>query len=166
MSIEVWVSGVPTPQPRAKASSRGGHVRMYTPSTFISKKNGIEQRVTHPIVAWKNALRDALRPVAPSVPWEGPVRVDLTFIMPRPQALMRKKDPDAPIYCGRKPDRDNLDKVVLDVLTELKFWLDDGQAAAGEISKLYHAKTSGEPGARIRLTPLAEAALGRVAMEI
>jgi Holliday junction resolvase RusA-like endonuclease len=37
----------------------------------------------------------------------------------------------------KKPDRDNLDKAVLDALTRCKFWLDDCQVCAGNISKQY-----------------------------
>jgi len=72
------------------------------------------------------------------------------FLLKRPKRLYRKKDPDGIIPHAAKPDRDNLDKAVLDVLTTLGFWRDDGQISAGRIDKYYHAKGD-KPGARITI---------------
>lgn len=98
---------------------------------------------------WKQLIRLRCQLVKPPRPLPGPFKVDATFYLPRPRCYMRRKDPDGPILCDHKPDRDNLDKAVLDALNPIKikgqtvwrgFWLDDGQVSIGTISKFYHAK--------------------------
>ena len=41
-----------------------------------------------------------------------PVRVDIVAVSQRPQRLCRKKDPPGRIWCGAKPDPDNISKAV------------------------------------------------------
>jgi Holliday junction resolvase RusA-like endonuclease len=49
-------------------------------------------------------------------PLEGPLAVDIEFVMPRPKARFRKADPDGRIRHAKKPDADNLTKLVLDAM--------------------------------------------------
>jgi Holliday junction resolvase RusA-like endonuclease len=138
-TITIIVHGIPKAQPRPRgfAFNRGGKttVRMYEAGTAE---------------AWKGQIALAAANLVPSTPLEGPVRVDIDFFMPRPKRLCRKKDPADAVRCFAKPDRDNLDKAVLDCLTTLNFWHDDGQASCGELQKFYHAKDR-QPGAVIRI---------------
>jgi Holliday junction resolvase RusA-like endonuclease len=83
---------------------------------------------------------------------EGPIQVDIDFFLPRPKRLCRKKDPDGPVPCDAKPDRDNLDKAVLDALTALGAWKDDCQVFNGFVCKWYASK-AGRTGAIIRIYP-------------
>lgn len=135
------VNGTPKPQPRPRAFARkigGKHVaRVFEAGTAE---------------AWKSdVVRDA-RPHRPEAPLEGPVSVAIDFLMPRPKRLMRKKDPDGRIPAPAKPDRDNLEKAVLDALTTDGWWRDDAQVVAGEVRKLYHAKDEA-PGAELVIQP-------------
>jgi Holliday junction resolvase RusA-like endonuclease len=66
------------------------------------------------------------------------VRVDCCFLFPRPQRLLKKSSPKCRLPHIIKPDRDNLDKAVLDSLTGL-VWVDDCQAYSGLIEKFYVA---------------------------
>jgi hypothetical protein len=74
----------------------------------------------------------------------GPVRVDLCFYFARPKSHFRTgkfagvlRD-DAPKWHTTKPDRDNLEKAVLDALTQVGgFWQDDSQVCAGSVTKRY-----------------------------
>lgn len=137
--IHIVVPGIPKPQPRARAYARGDHAAMYDPKTA----NG-----------WKNSVAAAAIPHRPAKPLTGPLRVDIVFYLPRPKRLMRKADPSGPVWChdlGRN-DRDNLDKAVLDTLTDIGMWEDDGQVCCGEIRKFYHSK-GGRPGAIITIQP-------------
>ena len=134
------VDGSPKAQPRPRAFARklgNGQtvVRAYEAGTAEN---------------WKSRIADGSRPFLPVSPLEGPIRVDLDLLLPRPKRLFRKKDPAGELPHDKKPDRDNCEKAVLDAMTELGWWRDDAQVCAGEVRKLYHAK-DGRPGARIRV---------------
>lgn len=105
---------------------------------------------------WKGQIAAAARPHAPASPLYVPVRVDVTFIFPRPKSHYVASNPakplraDAPFWHTGKPDRDNLEKALLDALTQLGlFWHDDAQVCCGEVSKIYGPRG----GAAIRITP-------------
>jgi Holliday junction resolvase RusA-like endonuclease len=61
----------------------------------------------------------------------GPIRLDLTFFMPRP-----KSEPTA-YWMSKRPDKDNLAQVIMDALTKAGWWHDDGQVCSGWINKRY-----------------------------
>ena len=134
-TISFFVSGVPKGQPRPRAFARNGKVRVYDPGTAEG---------------WKSAIAIAAEPHRPAQPIEGPIICSIDFALPRPKRLMRKCDPDGPLPHTGKPDRDNLDKAVLDALTTLGFWRDDAQVYIGTIIKQIASKT-GRPGAFITI---------------
>lgn len=135
--IVVDVLGTPKPQPRPRAFVRHGHARVYDAGTAEG---------------WKGAIALALRPHLPAVPWSGPVAVWLAFRLQRPKAHSTRRGirADAPQWHTSKPDTDNLAKAVLDCLTQLRVWQDDGQVARITIEKTY----SESPGCGIRVQPL------------
>lgn len=133
--IEIRVDGKPKGQPRPRAFSRGGHAAVYDPGTAEG---------------WKALIAQAARVVLPETPHEGPVSVVITYNMPRPKRLMRKKDVDRCLPHLSRPDIDNLNKAVIDALTQIGMWRDDCQVCAITACKQYHAK-SGKPGAEIRI---------------
>lgn len=134
-TIQFTVPGDPAGQPRPRAARMGGFIKIYTP-------DGAKD--------WKNRIILYARSHAPRTPWTGPVRCSIDFYRERPQRLMTRKYPDAAFWCTVKPDRDNLDKCVLDALTKCGFWIDDNQVVGGEIRKFWVAKDS-QPGAEITL---------------
>ena len=79
---------------------------------------------------------------------EGPGRVDILAVMPRPKRLLRKKDPDGLIWCTSKPDSDNIRKSVLDALKT--WWRDDSQVVDGRTMKVY-AERTGHPRVMVRV---------------
>lgn len=104
--------------------------------------------------AWKMLVRNtAMRP------WDrmgrhvfvGPVYVQINWFMPRPKSHHTSKGAlkaSAPRWHECKPDADNLEKAVLDALTDLGLWRDDSQVCHVSKSKIY-----GEhPGALIIVT--------------
>jgi Holliday junction resolvase RusA-like endonuclease len=131
---EFFVPGEPKAQPRVRVV-RGGHA--YTPATA----KGFKERIY-----WE-AKSHCPQPVGDS---DTPIRVDITFFLKRPKRLCRKKDPQGPVYCTKKPDRDNLDKSVLDALTGAGALLDDAQVVSGTLEKYYHAIGEG-PGVFISI---------------
>lgn len=143
MSISFAVAGEPVGQPRINGFAQERHgrkpiCRIYTPDTADD---------------WKRSVHVVALSRRPRAPIDGPIRVDLTFYFPRPQRLLKKSSPQGAILHDVKPDRDNLDKVVLDALTKAKFWNDDCQVCGGEIWK-YYAAIGARPGVRIVVTPI------------
>jgi len=107
----------PVAQPRARATSIGGMVRMYEPRSTGTKGN----RKPHPIIEYKQSIRDAAMAHCKR-PLQGPLVVNLTFWMPRVQ-LDRKK---TGLLHAKKPDIDNLMKSTFDALNGIA-WRDDAQ---------------------------------------
>lgn len=132
------VRGTPKPQPRPKArlvKPRAGKpfIQIYTPST------GCED--------WRNAVAWAGRRAIPA-PLEGPIEVEITVYIDRPQRLCRKSDPTGPIRVENAVgDADNFAKSILDALHGVAF-KDDAQVSDLIARKRYHAVGSA-PGARV-----------------
>ena len=61
-----------------------------------------------------------------------PVYVSLTFNMPKPKHIPKKK-----YWHTKKPDFDNIAKGTIDALTKAKFWKDDNLIAMCSIKKKY-----------------------------
>lgn len=145
--IIIRVYGTPKPQPRPRAFARKfgkkWQARVYDASTAEG---------------WKAQIAEAAKPFLTAAPLSGPLRVDCEFYMPRPKYHFRKDGtlkPKAPRWRSIKPDRDNLDKAVLDCLTQLGMWQDDGQVCDGRVPKLY--ETTMEPaGVEITISQLEE----------
>lgn len=93
-------------------------------------------------------------------PYAGPVRVDITFYLPRPRYHFRtgkhanELRPNAPTYVDKKPDKDKLERATCDALTSSGVIRDDAQIAAGYTEKRY---ADAATGARITITPLTAA---------
>lgn len=88
-------------------------------------------------------LRDYLAMHRPEEAMVGGVRLTVKWLFPR------GNHPDGS-YRITKPDTDNLQKLLKDVMTELYFWKDDAQVAS-EISEKFWAQV---PGIFIRLEAL------------
>lgn len=142
--IEFTVYGSPISQPRqrhriVKPKTGGAFVTNYTPKD-------------DPVQSWKAHIRYSAIPNKPQAPWTGPVIMFIDFFLPRPARLMRAKDPAGTIPHITKPDRDNLEKAVLDALKGI-FFVDDCQVYSGEIRKFYHEKDCG-PRAEIKIAEM------------
>lgn len=142
MQIEFTVYGDPKGQPRPKAFARGGRAAVYDPGTAEG---------------WKSLIAIACKEYLETTePLEGPLQLDIDYYFKRPKAHFRAngdlKD-SAPCWYSRKPDRDNLDKAVMDALTQLGIWKDDKQVVAGHTTKQY---TNGKARADIQITQLCD----------
>ena len=79
---------------------------------------------------------------APPVPLAGPLQVDMVFYFARPKSHYRtgryagQVKATAPLFHTSRPDRDNLEKFVLDALAGL-FWTNDARVCDGRSRKLY-----------------------------
>lgn len=133
--MKFTVRGIPRPQPRPRAFSRGGHARVYDPGTAE---------------AWKGAIAAAVRDITPDEPITGPLRVTIGLRFPRPKYhygtgknSAKIKPRYAACWHAKKPDRDNCEKAILDALSELGFWRDDAQVCCGEVTKKWADQPSG-----------------------
>lgn len=77
----------------------------------------------------------------------GPIRLDLTFYMPKPKKKVCHK------WHTKRPDLDNLEKAVMDALTYAKWWGDYSQVCVKLSSKEY-ADSLERVGVDIRATDL------------
>ena len=109
---------------------RGGYIHHY------KKRN---------VAAAEAILRDALLPYVPEVPIAGrPVGLCVTWLFPYPKSA-KKHQPGFERWKITRPDTDNLNKMLKDVMTDMGFWVDDALISVEIIAKVY----SDEPGIEI-----------------
>lgn len=144
--IQFTVPGEPEGMQRPRAGFRQGRggkkfIQMYSPKESV---------------AYKQKIALFARSRRPDKPFEGPIRVDVIAYLARPQYLQTPKSPAHAIWCTQKPDRDNIDKAVLDAITEAGgFWHDDKQVCCGGVAKCYVA-IGCQPGLVIKVSRLPE----------
>lgn len=112
------------------------------PPTVTHQEKRISVRSGKPVVyedarlrAARALLRDHLAGHRPDVPFQGAVMLCVKWCFPRG----RHRDGQ---YRSTRPDTDNLQKLLKDVMTELGFWNDDAQVAS-EIAEKFWAEISG-----------------------
>lgn len=141
--VAFTVDGTPVPQgsKRVVPTARG-HRSVET-----------NERTLNP---WRNAVTGAAaRAMGGRVPMAGPVRVDATFVHPRPRSHFGtgrnagQLKSSAPVYCSTRPDVDKLLRAILDSITGVVV-IDDGQ-----VVELVARKHYGSPAAHITVTRLA-----------
>lgn len=109
--------------PTATAQQKGAFVRNGR-VRFFEKKNVTAARAT-----WWHVLEGARRQLAR--PLEGPVWLGAMFVWPYTSATgKRVRDSRELLPMDKRPDVDNVLKAMLDTMTTIGFWLDDGQIAS------------------------------------
>ena len=112
----------------------GGHVHHY------KKKNVAEAEAI---------LRDALLPYVPEKPITDPIMLVVAWMFPYPKSA-KKHEPGKKRWKMTRPDTDNLNKLLKDVMTEMGFWKDDALISLEMIQKIY----DDEPGILITILDL------------
>ena len=87
----------------------------------------------------------------PAEPYEGAVKLTLTFVMKRPVAMNAKKFSQGRIPADKRPDTDNLCKCLTDAL--IGFWVDDAQITTLQASKWFSARTE-MPRIEVHIEPI------------
>lgn len=89
----------------------------------------------------KQAVRDAFRLKYPSHrPWTGPVLLRFTAVFAIPASFNRALQEAArrgTLYCVKKPDKDNIEKLIKDALNGLVY-ADDQQVMGGGLKRYGH----------------------------
>lgn len=150
--IAFTVRGLPVSQGSARAFVVKGKAVIATDAN----------RQSSPLGAWRTAIaqeaRDAMGGIALL---EGPVLVDVCFVLPRPRshylpATKSRPVPelrlDAPAWVSRTPDLDKATRALFDALT-LVVWRDDAQVAVLMARKRYESATF-SVGAVVRVSKL------------
>jgi Holliday junction resolvase RusA-like endonuclease len=113
----IFVEGIPKPQPRTR---KGKHGNFYNPGTATSWKNTIQAyflQNRQPVIM-------------------GAVYLTLHFYFKK--TGIKKTTPHT-----QKPDKDNLEKAVMDALTSIGIWKDDCQVYDGRTAKYWSGDKSG-----------------------
>jgi Holliday junction resolvase RusA-like endonuclease len=118
----VFVEGTPRPQPRTR---KGKYGNLYNPGSADSWKEAIQ------IAFFMNRKPQIM----------GPVYLKIHFFFHKATGLQGKIVPHTV-----KPDKDNLEKAVMDALTGIQIWKDDCQVYGGNTEKYW---TPGKSGAQI-----------------
>ena len=103
-------------------------------ATQQEKKINFKTKTVYADPAAKDArakLRAHLAKYAPDQPFTGPIRMDVIWGFP-----MKGKHQNGDWHTN-KPDLDNAQKALQDVMTELGFWIDDKQIANLTTSKIW-----------------------------
>jgi len=120
MQINLTIPAVPVAQPRHRVAKTGV---AYLPNES-------------PIHTFKASCRYVWHQEFDKAPLEGPLHLDVMFVLPRPQRLTKKRKPNPRVHHDRKPDLDNLLKALKDALNKLA-WHDDSQVCSCHAGKAY-----------------------------
>src|SRR5690606_17977873 len=145
LALTVRVHGIPAPQGSKRHVGNGRMIES-------SKKVG----------PWRDAVKAAILAATGRRPTtvDGPVQVDVTFILPRPKGHYGtgrnagKVRTSAPPEPTTKPDLDKLMRSTLDALTDVGVLRDDAQVVRIYAAKVY-AWPEEPPGATIHVWRLA-----------
>lgn len=131
----ITIPGQPVPKGRPRFARRGRSVVTRTPKR------------TQDAEAW---VAECARRAFDGELLAGPLRVDAVFILKRPGRLKPRRHPDGLVWAPKRPDVDNLRKLLLDGLSAL--WGDDAQVVCGESAKVYAERDQG-PRTVVRIRP-------------
>lgn len=103
---------------------------------------------------WHDLLATAAaRAMKNRPPFEGAVRVTMTFFYERPKSHTRAQRASRWVIAKGRNDSDKLARAVLDACTSAAVWDDDSQAMLGAVDKLYCDEDE-RPGVMVSLEAL------------
>ena len=80
---------------------------------------------------WEATLEEALKEYVPTSPLEGAILLDVTWAF---KARSKKQDG---MWKITRPDTDNLQKTLKDIMTKMGFWKDDAQVVCEMAEKVW-----------------------------
>lgn len=85
----------------------------------------------------KYELKKHLRPFIPKTPFIGPVKLVVSWLFYKGTKHKHLE------YRTTKPDCDNLEKLLKDCMTDLRFWDDDAQVVVEHVEKVWSDEPTG-----------------------
>jgi len=143
-AVRFLIDAEPVPQPRQRHAV-GKHGKMAGVVMNYIPKN-------HPIWVFKDVCRLRAKQAYQGKPLEGPLRVHLLFLLPRPGRLIWKTRLMPRAWAPGRPDIDNFEKAVLDALSG-HLWADDSQIVDLHSMKMYSSGDE-EPGVEVMVEEL------------
>lgn len=128
-TIAIWIPGQP-----ARVTHQSG-TRYSNRRTYKTKS----------LIEWERRLREGLESHRPKKPISGPIRLQVTWGF---KARLKK---DLFTYKLTRPDTDNMQKTLKDVMTLMGYWDDDSQVVYEICKKMW----VDEPGIVIKVEELA-----------
>lgn len=120
--IEFRVYGIPAPQGSKTAFVRNGKAVVVDGSSTTGRQK---------LSSWRAEVAREAHNVADGNLLEGPIAVEINFVMPKP-----KSAPKGKIFCDKKPDIDKLVRSTFDSMTGV-LYRDDSQVAKVKATKTY-----------------------------
>lgn len=134
--LDVWVPGTPAPQGSVKAV-----IHKHSGRPVAIKTNNATQK------SWRGDVRETIAAtLGDTPPIDGPVRLIIDFVMPRPTSTPKRSTP----FAIKRPDGDKLQRAIWDALTSAGVYRDDSQVVGWGGGKRL-AELAETPGARIRV---------------
>lgn len=129
-NLSIWIPGQPS-----RTTHQSG--------TRISGKRTYK---TASLIGWEKTLTRALMPYRPDQPIDGPIRLAVTW------EYKAQKKKDLWRWKLTRPDTDNMQKTLKDVMTRIGFWKDDSQVVFEVCKKVW----VDDPGIAIRVDEMDE----------
>lgn len=136
--IHFTIPAVPIAQPRPRAVVRAN-----------GRAGVFGAKDSHPVHAFKALAALAARQAYRGAPLEGPIEIEVAFVLERPKNLCWKTKPMPREWHTKKPDADNLVKSLADALTGI-LWRDDAQICVKRLAK-YVAAGDEPPHVEVRV---------------
>lgn len=124
MTITFTIPGVPMGKGRPKFARRGNFVKTYTPATTAT---------------YENLVKLCYEQASSGCSLQGPVRAEISAYYPIPKSAPKKQQAamhSQTIRPTKKPDWDNVGKIICDALNALAYG-DDAQIVDARVQKFY-----------------------------
>lgn len=124
MKVQFSVIGEPRGKQRPRFQRIGNKVRTYTPDQTVDYES---------LVKWTYGQK------YPNTVLEGPIIATIKAYFPIPKSISKRKREKMlldDVYYPKKPDADNVAKIVLDALNKIAY-NDDGQICMMQVEKFY-----------------------------
>ena len=130
--MEIYLNMVP---PTVTAQEHKVMIKNGKPMFYLPEKLKLARQE----LFWK------LHPNRPKEPLKGAIKLDVVWMFPKGTKHKHRE------WRITKPDTDNLEKLLKDVMTDLGFWVDDAQVVVEHVEKFW---SSGPIGIQIKIEQL------------